>query len=148
MGYVGRIQKYPKGETYYAVRIKHFGDDLTPWGWNGETEPTVADDTDAKKIAKIYPQSGDVTPAENYLGRYGVLRNNWYEISLDKILKIGHPIVPWLNPGNDPNPDPDNPDNPNPEDPDHPDDSLDDSFISARINILSWAKRPQGVILK
>lgn len=148
MGYVGRIQQYPQGETYYAVRIKHFGDDLTPWGWNGETEPTVADDTDAKKIAKIYPQSGDVTPAENYLGRYGVLRNNWYVISLDKILKIGHPIVPWLNPGNDPNPDPDDPDNPNPEDPDHPDDSLDDSYISARINILSWAKRPQGVILK
>jgi hypothetical protein len=64
------------------------------------------------------------------------------------MLKIGHPIVPWLNPGNDPNPDPDNPDNPNPENPDHPDDSLDDSFISARINILSWAKRPQSVILK
>lgn len=139
--YIGSIQQYPGGTTYYAIRIKHFGDDLTPWGWNGEAEST---------IATIYP-AGNAnvgTAEENYLGRYGVLRNNWYELSLDKILKIGHPIVPWLNPDNDPNPDPENPDNPNPEDPDHPDDSLDDSYISARINILSWAKRPQGVILK
>lgn len=145
---IGRIQQYPSGVTYYAIRIKHFGDDLTPWGWNGEQEPIASDDTDEKKIAKIYPNGGNGTADENYLGRYGVLRNNWYELSLDKILKIGHPIVPWLNPDNNPNPDPDNPDNPNPEDPDHPDDSLDDSYISARINILSWAKRPQGVILK
>lgn len=138
--YIGRIQQYPDGATYYAIRIKHFGDDLTPWGWNGEAEST---------IATIYP-AGDATRGnaqENYLGRYGVLRNNWYDLSLDKILKIGHPIVPWLNPDNDPN-DPTDPDNPNPEDPEHPDDSLDDSYISARINILSWAKRPQGVILK
>lgn len=151
LNYIGKIQQYPGGVTYYAIRIKHFGDDLTPWGWNGETEPTADDDTDAKKIAKIYP-AGNAnvgTADENYLGRYGVLRNNWYELSLGKILKIGHPIVPWLNPDNDPNDptDPD-PDNPNPEDPDHPDDSLDDSYISARINILSWAKRPQNIILK
>ena len=149
---IGRVQQYPSGVTYYAIRIKHFGDDLTPWGWNGEQEPNASDDTDAKKIAKIYPNSGNGTADENYLGRYGVLRNNWYELTLGKILKIGHPIVPWLNPDNTPD-DPDNPghpdpDNPNPEDPDHPDDSLDDSYISARINILSWAKRPQGVILK
>lgn len=146
LNYIGRIQQYPSGVTYYAIRIKHFGDDLTPWGWNGEQEPTAADNTDAKKIAKIYPEGdGHIGSAnENYLGRYGVLRNNWYELSLGKILKIGHPIVPWLNPDNNPN----DPDNPNPEDPDHPDDSLDDSYISARINILSWAKRPQSVILK
>ncbi|MBR4480572.1 MAG: Mfa1 fimbrilin C-terminal domain-containing protein [Prevotella sp.] len=146
LNYVGRIQQYPSGVTYYAIRIKHFGDDLTPWGWNGEQEPTAEDITDAQKIAKIYPAGNATvgTSSENYLGRYGVLRNNWYELSLGKILKIGHPIVPWLNPDNNPN----DPDNPNPEDPDHPDDSLDDSYISARINILSWAKRPQSVILK
>lgn len=154
LNYVGRIQQYPSGVTYYAIRIKHFGDDLTPWGWNGEQEPTAEDDTDAKKIAKIYPAGNEQvgTANENYLGRYGMLRNNWYELSLGKILKIGHPIVPWLNPDNTPkdpeNPETPDPDNPNPEDPDHPDDSLDDSYISARINILSWAKRPQSVILK
>lgn len=140
---IRRVQRYPSGVTYYAIRIKHFGDDLTPWGWNGEAEST---------IATIYPEGAPHigTKEENYLGRYGVLRNNWYDLSLDNILKIGHPIVPWLNPDNNPNPDPDdpNPDNPNPEDPEHPDDSLDDSYISARINILSWAKRPQGIILK
>lgn len=151
---IGRVQQYPSGDTYYAIRIKHFGDDLTPWGWNGESEPTAEDNTDALKIAKIYPAGNETvgTADENYLGRYGVLRNNWYELSLDKILKIGHPIVPWLNPENSPkdpeDPTKPDPDNPNPEDPDHPDDSLDDSYISARINILSWAKRPQGVVLK
>lgn len=143
-GLYGTIKRYVNGATYYSIRIKHFGDDLTPWGWNGEEEST---------IDKIYP-AGTTADArnENYLGRYGMVRNNWYELSLGKILKIGYPIIPWLNPDNTPE-DPDNPgdpdpDNPNPEDPEHPDDSLDDSFINARINILSWAKRPQSWNLK
>lgn len=144
------INRYVGGIAYYAIRIKHFGDDLTPWGGNGEEEST---------IDKIYP--GDQAARDaHYLGRYGVLRNNWYILDLGEITKIGHPIVPWLNPNNDPNepkdptdptdpnPDPDDPDDPNPEDPDHPDDSLDDTYLSAKIHILSWAKRPQGVILK
>jgi hypothetical protein len=81
-------------------------------------------------------------------------------LTLGKILKIGHPIVPWLNPDNVPedpkdpdnpdptDPDPDDPTDPNPEDPDHPDDSLDDTYLNARINILSWALRPQNWNLK
>lgn len=144
------INRYKGGIAYYAIRIKHFGDDLTPWGGHGEAEST---------IATIYPGTQGPQDA-HYLGRYGVLRNNWYVLELGEIAKIGHPIVPWLNPGNDPNdpkdptnpdptdPDPNNPDDPDPEDPDHPDDSLDDTYLAAKIHILSWAKRPQGIILK
>ena len=144
------INRYKGGIAYYAIRIKHFGDDLTPWGGHGEAEST---------IATIYPGSQGPQDA-HYLGRYGVLRNNWYILEIGDVAKIGHPIVPWLNPGNDPNdpknpdnpdptdPDPNNPDDPDPENPDHPDDSLDDTYLSAKIHILSWAKRPQGVILK
>lgn len=150
---LGTINRYKDGIAYYAIRIKHFGDDLTPWGGNGEKESGIND---------IYPGSTSSNAEElaqcdkRYLGRYGVLRNNWYLLSLGSIAKLGHPIVPWLqndptdpnNPDTPDNPqDPDNPD-PNPEKPDHPDDSLDDTYLSAKIHILSWAKRPQGVILK
>lgn len=139
---LGTINRYKDGIAYYTIRIKHFGDDLTPWGGNGEKESGIND---------IYPgsTSQDATVKaqcdKRYLGRYGVLRNNWYLLSLGSIAKLGHPIVPWLK--SDPN-NPDNPDDPNPEDPDHPDDSLDDTYLAAKIHILSWAKRPQGVILK
>ncbi len=128
----GTVKRYVGGYSYYSIRIKHFGDDLTPWGWNGEKESTIDD---------IYPATDRDA---NYLGRYGMVRNNWYELELGKILKVGSAVVPKINPDN-PNPDPDDPD---PENPDHPDDSLDDSFINARINILSWAKRVQTWNLK
>ena len=142
---LGTINRYKGGIAYYAIRIKHFGDDLTPWGGNGEKESGIND---------IYPGSTSTNAEElaqcdkRYLGRYGVLRNNWYLLSLGSIAKLGHPIVPWLDSNSKPDPeDPDNPD-PNPENPDHPDDSLDDTYLAAKIHILSWAKRPQGVILK
>ena len=152
----GKVNRFVDGIAYYAIRIKHFGDDLTPWNvdeYGNGIKPAESG------INDIYPP-GDYRDA-NYLGRYGVLRNNWYQLSLGKILKIGHPIVPWLNPENKPddpkdpdNPDPtdptdpDDPTDPNPENPDHPDDSLDDTYLNARINILSWALRPQNWNLK
>lgn len=150
----GKINRYVNGIAYYAIRIKHFGDDLTPWNvdeYGDNTRPAEPG------INDIYPP-GDNRDA-NYLGRYGVLRNNWYQLSLGTILKIGHPIVPWLNPDNKPtdpkNPEdptdptpPNEPTDPDPENPDHPDDSLDDIYLNARINILSWALRPQSWSLK
>ena len=130
---LGTINRYKGGIAYYAIRIKHFGDDLTPWGGNGEKESGIND---------IYPGSTSQDATE--------------KLSLGSIAKLGHPIVPWLqNDPTDPN-NPDTPDNPqdpkdpdpDPENPNHPDDSLDDTYLAAKIHILSWAKRPQGVILK
>ena len=105
---------YVDGVSYYAVRIKHFGDDLTPWKEpNGETTTT----------AQSYPDYN----ANNYLGRYGVLRNNWYHLSISAIDKYGEPLVGNLVLDKT------------------PDDKVDpEKAIACKINILSWAKRTQS----
>ena len=109
---LGTIDKYNNGESYYFVRIKHFGDDLTPWA-NGSLN--VGTD--------VYPEPD---AAANWLGRYGVLRNNWYDISVTGVKGLGSSTVPDVT--ND------------------PDDEL-KSYIAVQINVLSWAKRTQGAVL-
>ena len=112
---VGTITYYKNGESYYTIRIKHFGDELTPWA---KGQLGVAE-------GNIYP--GDTKTAEkNWLGRYGVLRNNWYDITVEGVKGLGSPIKPKLTPTTD--------------------DEL-ESYIAVRINVLSWAKRTQGAIL-
>ena len=128
---VSNIKRYKGGETYYAIRIQHFGDALTPWN-DGEYYSTnkPAEST----IDAIYPDAGATASehrqAANYLGRYGVVRNNWYDITLKDVLKIGAATPDELNVT------------------DHPDDNLEDAYIKTRINVLSWAKRPQSWDLK
>lgn len=99
-----KIAFYKGGVAYYPVMIKHFGDDLTPWS-NGE----------------VYGSNN-----ADFLGRYGVLRNNWYSINVTGIKNIGDPEVPKVY---------GTPDDPS------------ESWISVTINILSWAKRSQSVDL-
>lgn len=99
-----KIAFYKGGVAYYPVMIKHFGDDLTPWS-NGE----------------VYGSNN-----ADFLGRYGVLRNNWYSINVTGIKSIGDPEVPKVY---------GTPDDPS------------ESWISVTINILSWAKRSQDVSL-
>lgn len=97
------IKTYEKGESYYIARIKHFGDDLTPW------------------------KEGDDTYGENnlkWLGRYGVLRNNWYDLTIEKISGPGYPDVPEVKP-------------------ETPDDE-DTKYINVSVKILDWAKRSQS----
>ena len=130
----GEIYKYTGGVSYYNIRIKHFGDILTPWN-NGEYASgyapqnyTSSDATAAAKIAKIYPDGTDSRQDNNYLGRYGVLRNNWYNLKVNKINYLGDPTPhtgAW---------------------PDTPDDEM-VNYISFQINILSWAKREQSADL-
>lgn len=134
---VGKVTKYEDGYAFYQLRIKHFGDDLTPWN-NGEyTDPAPKESS----IDDIYP----TTPGRdaNYLGRYGMVRNNWYTIRLGAIAKIGSATVPEVNRDKPTTPDPDDPENP-----EHPDDELEEAYIKARVNILSWAKRVQNWNLK
>lgn len=121
----GSILCYVGGVSYYTIRIKHFGDQLTPWkkgssslitpvpslengsypGWNGSADEKLA-------------------AAKNYLGRYGVLRNNWYDIKVKDIKYLGEAVP--VDYSNDPT----------------PDDEI-DGYIAVQINILSWAKRTQ-----
>ena len=106
------IECYAGGMAYYPVQIKHFGDDLTPWT-SADVEGGVS-----------YPGTAEVA-AQNWLGRYGVLRNNWYTINVTNISNLGSATVPEITGPNDP-----------PE-----------SYISVEINVLSWAKRTQDVDL-
>lgn len=122
---VANIKKYNGGVVYYPVRIQHFGDDLTPWA-----DIAVAGEKPKESTqALIYPGTGDVRN-NAYLGRYGVVRNNWYDITISGISKIGYVSPAEL------------------QSVEHPDDELEDNFIKARINILSWAKRVQNWNLK
>ena len=114
-----KIKEYKNGLAYYPVLIKHFGDDQTPWGdWeNGMNAPKPSPETSA------YPGEN---AAANYLGRYGVVRNNWYELNITSIKKLGYPDVPPTE--------------------NEPADNM-DAYISVEINVLSWAKRMQNVKL-
>ena len=99
-----KIAYYKGGVSYYPVMIQHFGDDQTPWTAGSESYPGPNRD-------------------DNYLGRWGVLRNNWYEINVTGVKSIGSPVVPEVY--------------------GTPDDPV-ESWISVEINVLSWAKRVQN----
>lgn len=105
-----KISTYYEGVSYYIARIKHFGDALTPWN---SGDPTYGTGENAKK---------------KYLGRYGMVRNNWYELQVNSISNPGSPDVPEVNP-------------------DTPDDEGDKYYINCSVRILSWAKRVHGIDL-
>lgn len=100
------IATYKDGESYYIARIKHFGDNLTPWEAGNDN------------------YGGNNL---NWLGRYGVLRNNWYDLTVNSISGPGYPDVPEVKP-------------------DTPDDE-DTKYINVSVKILDWAKRSQNVDL-
>lgn len=108
---IGDIVAYVNGIAYYPITIKHFGDDLTPW---------------SNKTATNADPYGTTNQAENFLGRYGVLRNNWYNIEITNIKNVGSAVVPEIKLN-----DPTSGDKP-------------ENYISVRINVLSWAKRTQN----
>lgn len=98
------ISTYAGGESYYIARIKHFGDDFTKW------------------VSGPYGENN-----LEYLGRYGVLRNNWYVLTVQSVSGPGYPSVPEVKPNT-------------------PDDE-DDNYINVSVKILDWAKRSQDVNL-
>lgn len=116
------VTKYEGGIAYYPIRIKHFGNELTPWNnYNATTNATGH----KANAGDVYGLTADPTKAAaRFLGRYGVLRNNWYELEVNSITGIGEPRIPQVPTTSD------------------PDDEL-KQFISVNINILSWAKRVQ-----
>lgn len=109
-----KVVEYKGGYSYYNILIKHFGDELTPW--NPSTKTTGVS----------YPAPNEA----NWLGRYGVLRNNWYDLDITGVSRLGAATPDELDVKNDPT----------------PDDNL-KSYISVKINVLSWAKRTQSTIL-
>lgn len=102
------IKFYKGGVTYYYTSlIKHFGDTYTPIADGGVDALASYDDN-------------------NHLGRYGVVRNNWYELNITSVSGPGEPEIPEI--------------------PEEPADK-EHSYINTEINILSWAKRQQDVDL-
>lgn len=104
------IATYASGESYYIARIKHFGNELTPWNDGDETYG-----------------NDDAIQNNKYLGRYGVLRNNWYVLTVNSVSGPGTPDVPTIKP-------------------EVPDDE-NYRYINVSVKILDWAKRSQNVDL-
>lgn len=77
------LKFYKDGYCYYRVLIRHFDDTQTSWA----SAATMTDNS----TTQVY--GGDAT---SYLGRYGVVRNNWYNISINSVTHIGSPIIPAL----------------------------------------------------
>ena len=113
------IVRYKGGVAYYAVRIKHFGDSDTPWNKDGQ-------DVKPGGNSLIYPNPSAGASDGWFLGRYGVVRNNWYDISVNSIQTLGDATIPAFT--------------------NYPDDVLED-YISVSINVLSWSKHSQGADL-
>lgn len=98
------ISTFLNGEAYYIARIKHFNE-LTQWN-----------------PGNAYESHNDL-----YLGRYGVLRNNWYSLSVHTVSGLGYPEVPTVKP-------------------EIPDDE-NNQYINVEVKILDWAKRSQSIDL-
>ena len=106
------IKTYENGVCYYIARIKHFNA-LTPWA---SGDPTYKNTT-----------LSEAQSNEKYLGRYGVLRNNWYDLEVTKFSAPGYPDVPVVKPTDA--------------------DDEDTKYINVEVKILDWAKRKQQVEL-
>ena len=81
-----------------------------------------------------YAQSGSNALDVTDEGYYGVVRNHWYRLSINQILRVGHGVY---NPGSDTEPG-------EPLIPDDPETPL--FYVDAQINILSWKIINQGGI--
>ncbi|WP_349830594.1 Mfa1 family fimbria major subunit [Bacteroides fragilis] len=100
---IGEVKYYKDGATYYYTSlIRHFSDEETQWN-NGD------DYTDA-----------------NHLGRYGVVRNTWYKLTINSISGPGEPEIPVI--------------------PDKQDDEK-QGYIKMEVNILAWAVRGNDIDL-
>ncbi|MCH5228908.1 MAG: Mfa1 fimbrilin C-terminal domain-containing protein [Muribaculaceae bacterium] len=104
---------------YYVVRIRHFADSDGTSEESVEWDGSTIRKTDGTKIANYTPK---------HLGRWGVVRNNFYEITINAINHIGVPDKP-----------------PHLED-DDTDDMPEDYYINVTINIKDWGKRENSFI--
>lgn len=100
---IGTVKYYKNNETYYyTTLIRHFDENETPLV--GDEEYSAA----------------------KHLGRYGVVRNTWYQMTINSISGPGEPEIP------EPEPEPDD---------------KHEGYIKMEVNILAWAVRNNGVDL-
>ncbi len=109
---MGNILYYKGGVCYYRVPIRHFTAEENGY-------------TDEAAFKSAYTAANGVYAAKD-LGRYGVVRNNWYKLTLNKISEPGTPaIVPPTSTNDD----------------DY------ETFVACNIDILAWSIRNQGIEL-
>ncbi|HIR34059.1 MAG TPA: Mfa1 fimbrilin C-terminal domain-containing protein [Candidatus Coprenecus merdigallinarum] len=102
------IKYYQEGVSYYySSIIRHFEDGQTPLADGGVSDEGEYDEN-------------------KHLGRYGVVRNNWYQLTVNSVSGPGEPEIPGI--------------------PDEPADAR-TSYINCEINVLSWAVRKQEIDL-
>lgn len=104
----GEVQQYKEGVCYYEIFIRHFTDE--EGGYGSASAPWI--------------KEGDYTAAQ--LGRYGVVRNNWYTVTINSIKQPGEPTIPV--------------------DKDEPVDAV-TAYINCSIEISPWARRNHSVDL-
>lgn len=128
------VSYYQNGEMYYNIKIQHFGEFETPWGGSD-----VVANGSGVNVNEIYFNTlWDQTPTDEnifagkqkFLGRYGVVRDNWYKLEINGVTKIGSAT----------------PEDPSKINPDTPDDEI-ENYISVHVHIVPWVLRSQSVIL-
>ena len=97
------IKVWTEGDTYYFVEIKH----LNNKEWDAEND----------------------TPESYPVGKYGVVRNHWYQFEITNVFGLGTPVF-------DPS------EKIIPEDP-----NQHESYLAAKININSWSLVKQSTTL-
>lgn len=139
------VTYYADGYAYYNVRIQHFGEHETPWSSADAGALTGTETTYTVKHIYGYPDALGANPTseettayataieqanKRYLGRYGIVRDNWYQLSIDGISKLGSAEPVSVTDKTD------------------PDDIIEDEYyISAHVHILPWVIRTQSVNL-
>lgn len=98
-----KLSYYEKGVCYYVAYARHISDNNANW------------------------TSGAYTI--EHLGRYGVVRNNWYDFQISDVEKPGKPYVPELpnKPGDDPQTD---------------DEAY---YLNVKVTLLNWIKHSSSV---
>ena len=125
-----KVTLYKDGISYYNVRIQHFGEAETPW--DAQTDAGVIKVQPGETVAQIYGYTADAAAqalANNrFLGRYGVVRDNWYQLTVDQIKKLGSATPTPVN--GDTTPD---------------DEIGEELYIACHVHILPWVLRTQSV---
>lgn len=103
---MGEIQKYDKGFCYYEAFIRHF--------------------TNAEGGYDTSWSIGNDGYGVQQLGRYGVVRNNWYTLTLNSVKQPGEPTIP--------------------DDKEVPVDT-ETAYIDCDISIVAWALRNHSIDL-
>lgn len=87
------LKFYDDGYCYYRVPIRHFTNTETPW----QSTPAMTNNTTAQAYsAAAATAAGGSGIDATFLGRYGMVRNNWYDISITSVTHIGSPVIPAL----------------------------------------------------